>query len=165
MIPPAVASKIAGMLPWRAVGVGFAVVGVVAGVYLAYRHYDGLVESNHTLAANNAVLQSSLDLQRSVIAEQADAIGEWKMALEAFQQVASDLQRTSDGARSEVRRLNELFTKHDLERLARQKPALVEGRINAGSDRAMLLLECATAPGGVDCADDGGEAGSPALRP
>lgn len=165
MIQLAAASEALKRLPWRTIGAGMAIVGVGLTVYLAYKHYEGLVDANRTLAANNAVLESSVSQQKTVIATQADAIAEWKNALEAFQQVAADLQRTSEGARSEVRRLNELFNKHDLERLAVQKPGLVESRINAGSDRALLLLECAAAPGGVDCPDDGGPAGAPALRP
>lgn len=138
-------------VPWKAIGAFAAVAGVCLGVFLAYRHYTGLVEDNKTLTINNVTLTRSIEDQRLTIERQAEAIEDWSEALADFQRVASELQRAADAARAETRRLNGVFARHDLEALALAKPGLVEGRINAGTDDVLRMLECATGADGADC--------------
>ena len=79
-----------------------------------------------TLRENNAALTVAVDEQKQTIT-----------ALQSFQrrQNANMVELQQDLANSETSRrsLEEKFLKHDLEYLARNKPALIEQRINAAT--------------------------------
>ena len=79
-----------------------------------------------TLRENNAALTVTVD-------EQKQTIG----ALQAFQRRQNanlvELQQDLADSESGRRALEEKFLKHDLEYLARNKPALIEQRINAAT--------------------------------
>lgn len=117
---------------WRLLLAGGFLLAIAAGSFAAYRHYQGLVDDLVRLRSEN----SSLQVQSSAWEERAKRLAE----------LAEEAQRVRREARREERRLNELFSEHDLAALARGKPALVERRINDGSDRVFRMLECATDP-------------------
>lgn len=132
---------------------GLLALATVTIIGLGYRHYTQLLDERDTLTTNNAVLETAVETQQTTINVQTAAISEWDAAMAELSSRIEEMERVQHVAAQETRRLNELFSRHDLGRLSLQRPGLVEPRINDGSDRAIRLLECATGAGGADCPD------------
>ena len=126
---------------WKLVAIAVA----LGAFYMGWRHYQGLVADNATLKADRVTLKSVLTTQRATTKEALIAIDEWERSRQELQKKIFELQEVSKEARSEGRRLDELFTNHDLQKLALAKPGLIERRINAGTARSFRLLEATTA--------------------
>ena len=141
---------------WIIAGVGALAVGLI--ITLAWRHYEGLVQANANLEAANAELALALEIEKDTVEVQQQAITEWQAAAVEWQKEQQRLARVAQQATAESRRLNGIFAEHDLTRLALAKPGLIERRINAGTDRAGRLLECASTPGGCESGDRNAEA-------
>lgn len=146
-------------VPFKAIGVGLVAGGLALVVFLAYRHYTNLVTENRVLAANNAVLETTIGTQSDTIDAQARALDDWAEAQRELLRAARELQTAASAARAETRRLNDIFSRHDLESLALARPGLIENRINAGTGDAMRMLECSTGAERPDCPDGDTEAG------
>lgn len=143
--PRAIASAAA---KWAAIG-----VVVATAVVLSWRHYTSLVDSNVRLTTERD--------QALGRAEGATRVVDQWRASQAEQAAAlRDLADAQREAGKYSRELRDVLSKHDLSRLAAAKPRMVEARINAGTDRAMRLLERASqAPGGGPA--PAGSAGAP----
>lgn len=76
-----------------------------------------------------------------------DALLQWQAAAQRHQADLDALRVVQERAAAETRRLNKLFAKHSLGRLALAKPGLVEARVNRGTARMLELLQCASQPG------------------
>ena len=142
----------------KTIVIGLAALFIVSIVAAGYWHYTSLVAQVATLTADNTTLKSAVKTQAETIKEAQGAIGEWKEAQAELQRRFEELQRVAEAAGSETRRLNELFAQHNLGQLGRAKPALVQRRLNSGTDAARRMLECASGARGADCP---GQAGSP----
>lgn len=138
---------------WKLIVAGLAALTIVTIIGLGYRHYVGLTETITTLGANNAKLDVAIGIQQGTIIAQKSSISEWKKAQEDLLLRIDELQEVSKAATAETRRLNGIFSKHNLTALARRKPGLIERRINTGTDAAQRMLECTSGAGGDDCAD------------
>lgn len=134
-----------------------AVLIVVLVGWTVYSRITGLQEDNTRLRENAVALEAALTEQRRATDTALEALDEWEAALAAYQETLEDYRREQINASAEIRRLNELFSEHDLGALALERPGLIERRVNAGSDNIGWLLECATG-GGTDCPDRGAEA-------
>lgn len=147
--------------------VGFIGLTTAAILGLGYWHYSSLLEDVSRLRESNAALRSAVKTQGDTILHQEEAIQEWKADRADLVRRMEVLAETSRAARSEARRLHDLFRRHDLERIATERPTLLEDRVNGASDRARCLLERASGADRPDCGDAGGEAGPPggAARP
>lgn len=132
---------------------GLLVVGLVTIIGLGYRHYTGLLAERDILKANNAVLETAVGTQTITIDAQTAAISEWSLALTELSSRMEEMERVQLEATQETQRLNGIFSQHDFGNLSLQRPGFIEPRVNAGSDRAIRLLECATGAGGADCSD------------
>lgn len=130
---------------------GLLSVAIITIIGVGYSHYTGLLAEREILKANNMVLETAVETQQTTINAQTDAIGKWDEALKDFAERMDTLQKVQEEATGETRRLNALFSKHNLGKLATDKPGLIEPRLNAGSDRANRMLECATGSGSSDC--------------
>lgn len=125
------------------VKLGLVLLGVSAlgsMILLGYRHYSNLVEHAETLAADKARLEEDLAVQSATI----DSL---RVEAEAQEGRLQEQSEVATRASAEARRLNAIFSEHDLTRLALAKPALVERRANDGAARAGRLLACTTTPG------------------
>lgn len=138
----------------------FAALGlaIVTAVALAYMHYNNLVNQVVTLKADSATYKSAISTQKDTIKAATDTIAEWKTSQAELQAKVKEMTQVAQDAQAETRRLNDVFAKHDLEKLSIAKPELVEDAVNAGTSRVGKLLECASAVAGGDC---GGQAGPP----
>jgi len=137
-------------------GMKFAIMGILASavvtaVGLGYWHYTGLLSKVAILQANNAKLETAIQVQKSTITVQADALEEWQDSQAKLLKTVEDLVEVNRTATTETRRLQNVFSRHDLNALAQRKPTLVETRINRGTADIGRLLECATGAGGSDC--------------
>lgn len=129
------------------VGAGAAVALAVA---LAYNHYTGLLKDRETLKQNVATLESALTVEKAATEAAVEKVDEWRTAFTNLQEDIQALSETQARSRDEVRRLQSIFTEHNLGKLAEARPALIEKRINDGSRRINGLLECASG-GGDNC--------------
>lgn len=132
---------------------------VLAALYLGYNHYQGLLDEVETLNADNATLEAALETQRAATQSLQAAVEEWRESAAEYERRLVELQESETNARAELRRLNDIFSRHDLTRLARARPGLIESRINDGTERVLGLLECETTTPGRCGSDGGGEAG------
>lgn len=135
----------------RLILIGLSALFVVSVVYLGYRHYEGLIETNAQLRESNVALEAAIAEQRWATETALEAVDEWQQAFDRLQSTLEQYRQVQLQANSEVRRLNELFAEHDLGALARARPGLIERRINSGTDASRRMLECAT--GHPDCPD------------
>ena len=141
-------------LPWRAILLGGAAMAVALTVFLGYRHYEGVLDDLASERANRARLETAVQLQDQTITSQADAISLWQASNNSLVERLAIQQLTSDLAQAETRRLHDILQQHDLDALAAAKPGLIQRRVNTGTDRALRLLECASAgTPAADCAD------------
>jgi hypothetical protein len=121
--------------------IGLAALGLCLTIYLGYRYVENMQQRAEQAAAEQARLELTLQVERqraeSIIAELqrvSQEVGDNNRRLEA-------LQADARSARTETKRLTALFAKHNLGKLADEKPGLLESRINAASDRTRRLLE------------------------
>lgn len=130
-----------GLTTWLKIGAGAAVALAVA---LAYNHYTGLLRDRETLKSNAAVMELALEEQKAATEAAESKVDEWRDAFTQLQEDIQGLAETQKRSRDELRRLQSIFSKHDLATLALERPDLVEPRINAGSARINRLLQCAS---------------------
>jgi len=129
----------------------YLVIAALSGII--YFYVTGLQNDVKTLTANNATLELSVKTQGETIQAQEDNIVRWEEAQAAMQVQLEAMARVATEARSESRRLQNVFANHNLEELARRKPTLIERRINSGTDDSIRLLECASS-GRSNCSDN-----------
>lgn len=132
---------------------GLGALAVVTTIGLGYRHYTNLVDTVTVLSENNARLGIAVELQDNTITEQGEAIGEWSTAQDTMVERVEELASVATEAANETRRLNDIFSRHDLTDLARRRPGMVEPRINRATATALRLLECASGADRPDCPD------------
>ncbi len=153
------------MFSVKAIIVGVVLVAVVTIIGLGYRHYTNLVETVNVLTGNNAQLNTAVGLQKDTIDAQAEAIGAWSTSQDALLKRFDELRSVTEKAATETRRLNDIFSRHDLTVLARRKPGLIERRINRGTHAAQRVLRCASGAVGADCPGAAGETTGDAPAP
>lgn len=124
----------------------YGLVAAALGVMLwaGWSHYTGLVEDNATLSANAVKLETAVEQQQKTVDAALKGIDRWKKSQRKLMRNFKELRRVTYQAGEEKRRINELFAKHDIGKLARSKPGLIEQRVNRGSARIARLLSCAT---------------------
>lgn len=132
-------------------------LAVIAGAFLTgYLYVTKLTEQIATQQAEIATLDVALKVEQEFSRQALTTIQEWEEAAREMNKTIEELARVQRSAASETRRLNDVFSKHNLEALATRKPSLVERAVNRGTADALRLLECATG-GGSDCPSGAGE--------
>lgn len=130
---------------------GTIALGLV--IFLAWRHYAGLLDEINVLRVNASKLEQAVDSQNDTIDAQQKALAEWKANQEKMASLIEESLRVSKNADQELRRLNALFIDHDLGLLAAKKPGLIQTRINAGTDTSRRVLECTSGAQSAYCSD------------
>ena len=157
-------SQALGKIKMLAIAAAGAAVLTTIGLLLWQNH--SLRNDNKILAANNGMLEVAIDQQRETVDRAVEITEEWETHLIDFQRQLDELARVQRAATAETRRLNDVFAKHDLERLSLAKPGLVERVINDGTDRIFGLFEYETggdtndASGSEDAGESAGAAES-----
>lgn len=137
-------------------GIKLAIYGIlgsaaITAVGLGYWHYTSVINERDQLKVNNAVLEQAVELQDSTITAQQEAIAEWEASQARLLQTMEALAEQNQLASTELRRLQDVFSRHDLNALALRRPGLIERRIDLGTARINRMLECATGSPGEDC--------------
>lgn len=123
---------------------GIIALAVVTSIGLAYTHYQGLLVTIQTLKSNEVKFNFALSKQSETIEIAEDRVREWQQNAEKMKELYEEVFRENETANSEVKRLNGLFSKHNLAKLAKAKPGLIEKRINAGTINMFRMLQCAS---------------------
>lgn len=137
---------------------GAVALGVTA-VFLAYKHYAGLVDSKAELSARVATLQADVSRESARADAFEKAIDKWESAAEDQREALTAFNKAQREAGAYQREILDVLSSHDLGALAKRKPGLIERRVNAGTDRALRLLESASegaTAGGSQAAPDSG---------
>jgi hypothetical protein len=129
---------------WKLFAILGALIAVISMVGLAYWHYTGLIDEVSTLKTRAATLELEKEIQAGHITQLGEGIEAFKENEERIQKKINELATVATEAKKETRRLNALFSKHDLSRLAAAKPGLMEKRFNSGTVTVLRLLECET---------------------
>ncbi len=116
-----------------------------------------LYSENQTLKGNNIKLDSALKTQKIVTDAAIDRIDEVISTLAEQQGAVSDMMDIQRDANAETRRLNDLFAKHDIGRLALAKPGQIERIVNSGTADVFGVLMDETARGGLRGVRDTGD--------
>lgn len=145
------AGGLLGKIPLRAWLLGLLGGVIALVVYLGYHHYESVLSENATLRQNEVTYKAAiLEQDRTIQAAEA-ALQAWKTSAASYGQAVQENADAQRAAAAELRRLDDVSSRHDLGSLAARKPALVEPAINRGADRARRLLECASGAKGDDC--------------
>jgi len=128
--------------------IGLLLLGMLG---TAYWHYTRTVAENRALLAEKATLETAINTQSLTITAQRDAIDGWEEHSRELVRQMETLQRVGEEARTETRRLNELFRSHNLGALAARRPGFIEDRVQRGADRIGCLLEQASGADRPDC--------------
>jgi uncharacterized membrane protein YccC len=135
-------------------------VAIATSVGLAYRHYSGLVDAKAELSAQVARLEKDVAREKSRADALEQSIAKWDQASKVQAAALEELTTARRDASRYRRELLDVLSRHDLEALARAKPGLVQDRINAGSARALRLLEQSTQVPGPAAAPEPGPTGA-----
>jgi len=123
-------------------------------VMFAYSHYTSMLNERDNLLLKNKNLDLALKSEQAVNTQFKGAITEWKDSNRAILEAASELRQVSINANREVRKLNGIFSKHNIERLASKKPGLIETRLNNGTADIFRLFECSSGSTDKSCSGE-----------
>ena len=93
-----------------------------------------LWEANQTLVENNVKLESAIQMQEEAISSLQN-----DFALQTSQ--LNELQVKGQEIQKEMNRYLDIFKRHNLTKLARVKPGLIEQRINKGTKEVFEAIE------------------------
>lgn len=135
-------------------GLNSITMWIIGGMLLTIATLSGAVwwldSSRGKLQEEKGQLQIALDAQKLATQSALDAVDMWKKSSDAFQKTLGDMVKNQQEAIKETRRLNETFSQHDLGKLAKAKPKLVQDRINSGSADMRRMLESASGGSNAD---------------
>ena len=117
----------------------YILIGVVATfATAAYGYFKHTNEQIEILRQNNAELQAATTIQRESIVVLQERIV-------VFEKANIELRKRLDQAEESKSVLIEKLQQHDLTRLSRQKPGLIEKRVNDATKKIFDDIEAATA--------------------
>lgn len=119
---------------------GLAALAIVSVVGIGYTHYRNVLADRATVVAE----RDALVVDNASLAASRDS---YKEQSEALARAMNDMADAAIAAQNEVEDLNEKLRKHDIAKLAKAKPGLVERRINRGTADVFGMFAAATATG------------------
>lgn len=119
-------------------------VSIAAAGAVLWQHYSGLVDAKADLSAKVSGLESDVAREKARADALVLAVSKWDEAAKAQAVAMADFTKAQRSAQAYSKELKNVLSTHDLNALARAKPKLVEARINAGSSRALRMLEHAS---------------------
>lgn len=116
-----------------------AVISLLTAVgVFAYNTYNSMKSQIETLITNNATLKSVVDEQSTTLDAIEDNQNKQRILI-------TDLQEKMDSAEQDAAELRQIFSEHNLTRLANEKPKLIEDRINDATNDVFRDLESISA--------------------
>ena len=114
--------------------------GLAGGVTYVYKLKADLATSE----ANNAKLEQAVGQQKAVIEQQLKDVEGIRTAVNEQSKLNEELSKSIDDLKDKSHKPNASGEKRDIGALAEQKPALMRGAINRGTNNAMRCMEIAT---------------------
>ena len=130
---------------------GIAIVAVLAAVGAFALHYNKLVNDNVIMAGSIGKLEITLGESQEDLTASIKRIDAFAEALEEQARVSREMMAIQEDANKIITELENVFDRHDLEKLLAAKPNAVIKRINRGTVDRLRMLECSAAG---SCADD-----------
>jgi FtsZ-binding cell division protein ZapB len=118
-----------------------SITAVISITGFLYFQNAGLRKDNAVLSSNVSKLELAVNQQKDTITYAENAIQEWKQRESALKSTLTKLIRAKERAEAENRRLNNVFSAHDLKELSYAKPGLIERRINDGTAAMFGMFE------------------------
>ena len=132
----------ASSIKWIIAGIVTAVA--ITAVGLGYKYITDLQESNRVLAANVATMEVGLETERQAVTWLKGAVAEQVERTKAFERAMARLRDKSEESERQVLKLEQTFATHNLNRLAKKKPTLIEKRINVGTAAIFRKMNAAS---------------------
>ena len=127
----------------------FTLIVSLGGVgYWQIKRLEKTVES---LNKKNAVLEIRVAQERLNTDTALKAAEEAKDILISFNQRLNDLAEADRVAQEDRSRIDEILASHDLRKLVKERPTLLQRRINDATDRSIGMLECASRIADTNC--------------
>ena len=105
---------------WKLIAGGLAIVAIISIIGATYWHYTGLLSTVSTLERANTIFNIKIASQEKQIVAQQTALEEWKANEVEILNRLRLVETISKEARVDTRKLQELFSKHDLTKLAQK---------------------------------------------
>lgn len=125
---------------------------VVLVIGLIVWKYNSITTKYFEEKAKNKALVTALDLQEDAVKKSLDTINRWQSSQVEFIKTVEEMKKTNNIANQNLRRLNEIFSQHNLNELSLKKPNLMQSRINRGTNDALILLRCNSGAKDNNCA-------------
>jgi len=120
------------------IGLFVALTGLTG---LSYWYYGSSQNTIKILNENNATLKANQIQLKSSISEQNNLILNMESDYKESQSLIDDINNKSADLRIEVKSLENKLRKHDLEKLSKSKPRLIEKIINKGTKKVFREFE------------------------
>ena len=116
---------------------------ILAGSGYAYHQYtvNGLNTEIAQLESNNAVLKTNVITMESALEKETRAREKAENNLQNQLKAVGELTERANTLAAERDEYVSIFKRHDLTKLARVKPALIEPRINNGTEKVFRSIE------------------------
>jgi len=119
----------------------------VAGVVGFFWHYQSLKSERDTLLGEVGKMEVINEVNKEHLRQTTERMAEIVVAVEESRARLNDLIEEQKEASAEVRRIKDVFSKHNLSNLLDKKTTLVLRRINDGIANSSRMLECETRGG------------------
>ncbi len=106
-------------------------------VWAGYTFYTDTQDRIQTLSQQNAELTIALNQEREIVRKM-------QQFQAAQNKLAAELNEAILDAESPLRELERTFSENNFQKLAVEKPALIEERINIATDQMFKEIECIT---------------------
>lgn len=129
-----------GITTYILIGAGVLIIGMGIIVKFQYSEIQTLNQNIATERANTRILKSEIVEQNESIIRLSDQRALDQVDIVELSDKLSDLRLRAE-------QYKKIFKEHDLERLTRAKPGLIEKRINNGTKRVLRSFEKLTEKG------------------
>ena len=116
---------------------------LLAGAGYAY-HTTVVSQKDATIAqleSNNAILKTNISIVEGALEKETQARERSEQNLQVQLKAVGELTEKNNSMQAEMDDYLSIFKRHDLTRLARAKPGLIEPRINNGTKKVFEAIE------------------------
>lgn len=135
-----------------------ALLGLLVAAAAGFYWYHTVVVDQRDAAL------ATVEAQRGTISLLEKENERWAKAYEQALQVAQEAQTVQKEASTQIRKLNDVLSRHNLHALALAKPGLIERRINSGTADVFSMFERATRPGASASGSAEGDSAAPSTN-
>lgn len=130
---------------------GLGALAIVTTIGFGYMHYQGIVNENKVLIANNEKLELSVQTQSDTIDAAEQTIRDWEEALRRVEERNRQLEGIANDARIEQQRIQRMFDELDIAGSAVDDPVGLADDLNRRFDYLNCMFEANTGTGNQDC--------------